>query len=104
MSGVGHWLRHYMLSRGLDPERPQDVARAKFSAVFDKSVGGAPTIREGFERALATIRERDPEFLENWRVSLSNTNKSGSPFSREFKVEQRSAVDRLADIAEAEIL
>jgi hypothetical protein len=83
-----------METMGMDPSDPEHVAKAKFQVVFETKVGGAPTIRDGFERAMAAIRARDPGLLEVWHFTLG--------VGRNIKVSRRSAVDRLADVAETD--
>lgn len=94
---MSRWFKSYMARMGLDPGDPQQVAQAKVQVVFEQKKGGAGTVTDAFERTLASIRERDPGLLECWRVSLKRWTGSSA-----ILVEEKSAVDRLADIAEPE--
>jgi hypothetical protein len=90
---MGKWLRKYMERMGLDPKDPQQVALAKVRVVYEKNKGGAETNAIALEKTLVSIRARDPGLLETWRVTLKEWD---------VVVVRKSAVDRLAEIAEVE--
>jgi hypothetical protein len=95
---AGSWLRRFMQSRGIDPDlaTPQQVAWAKFTVVFEKFTARAGSSDEALEKALAEVERRDPELLAGWTVQVRTAWGSGSA----LEVKERSAVDRLADLAD----